>query len=71
MGHIKLTDFGLSRGALSKDVVDFLKKKVFWINKLEMVKKQTFEVQTISQRFNTYQTLKKETRAFSLVGSPG
>jgi serine/threonine protein kinase len=29
MGHIKLTDFGLSRGALSKDVVDFLKKKVF------------------------------------------
>ena len=27
-GHIKLTDFGLSRGKLSHEVVDLLKKKV-------------------------------------------
>ena len=27
-GHIKLTDFGLSRGKLSSEVVDLLKQKV-------------------------------------------
>jgi cell cycle protein kinase DBF2 len=37
---------------------------------LEMVKNEVYEAQTTSQRFNTYQTQKKESRAFSLVGSP-
>ncbi|KAJ3355672.1 hypothetical protein HDU91_005654 [Kappamyces sp. JEL0680] len=63
-GHIKLTDFGLSRGKLSHDVVDALRKK------LEMIKCSQINVQSASERFNTYQTFKKETRAFSLVGSP-
>lgn len=63
-GHVKLTDFGLSRGALSREIVDLLKKK------LEMIKTQNLCVQNTNQRFNTYQTMRKETRAFSLVGSP-
>jgi serine/threonine protein kinase len=35
-----------------------------------MVKKETLDVQTVNQRFNTYQTMHKEHRAFTLVGSP-
>jgi serine/threonine protein kinase len=27
-GHVKLTDFGLSRGSVSKECIDLLRKKV-------------------------------------------
>ncbi|KAI8900263.1 kinase-like domain-containing protein [Globomyces pollinis-pini] len=63
-GHIKLTDFGLSRGSLGPGYIEMLHKK------LEMVKSNTVQIQTASQRFNTYQTTRQDVRAFSLVGSP-
>ena len=69
-GHVKLTDFGLSGGNLSQEMVDHLKKKVIIPNKLENIKKQNYDTISPSERFATFQTYKKESRAFTLVGSP-
>jgi hypothetical protein len=35
-----------------------------------MVKMETVTKQTFNQRFSTYQTIRKDQRAFSTVGSP-
>lgn len=63
-GHVKLTDFGLSGGNLSQEMVNHLR------GKLESIRKQNFDTLSPSERFNTFQTYKKESRAFTLVGSP-
>jgi cell cycle protein kinase DBF2 len=38
-GHIKLTDFGLSRGQLSNEVIDGLRKKVNFMSFLNLSSK--------------------------------
>eukprot|EP00842_Homolaphlyctis_polyrhiza_P001340 jgi/Hompol1/2206/HPOL_002859-RA len=63
-GHLKLTDFGLSRGTLSQEAMDALRSK------LETLKNTPFTMSTISSRFNTHRSMRREVRAFTLVGSP-
>ncbi|KAI9202119.1 kinase-like domain-containing protein [Polychytrium aggregatum] len=64
-GHIKLTDFGLSRGNLSPEIIDSMRLK------LNKVKETPFVQRSIKERWNIHKTVKREAmRAFSLVGSP-
>ncbi|EGF83507.1 hypothetical protein BATDEDRAFT_8805, partial [Batrachochytrium dendrobatidis JAM81] len=63
-GHIKLTDFGLSRGTLSPQIMESLRQK------LERLKNAPLTLKSHNDRFNTYRSMRKELRAFTLVGSP-
>ncbi|KAJ3130697.1 hypothetical protein HK100_007686 [Physocladia obscura] len=66
-GHIKLTDFGLSRGALSDDIVASLRAK------LEKVKDMPCTYCSIADRRNMYRSVRRTDammRCFSQVGSP-
>ncbi|KAI8926109.1 kinase-like domain-containing protein [Entophlyctis helioformis] len=63
-GHIKLTDFGLSRGTLSPEVIESLRSK------LEKLKHTLLTPRTVTERFNTHRSVRKDLRAFTLVGSP-
>ncbi|KAH6570245.1 hypothetical protein BASA60_007849 [Batrachochytrium salamandrivorans] len=49
-GHIKLTDFGLSRA--------------------ERLQNAPLTLKSVNDRFNTHRSMRKELRAFTLVGSP-
>jgi cell cycle protein kinase DBF2 len=66
-GHVKLTDFGLSRGTMSREVMDCLRNKFEKLKDAPLTLKSSF-----TQKYNTHthKTTKKEFRAFSLVGSP-
>ncbi|KAJ3038787.1 hypothetical protein HDU99_010285, partial [Rhizoclosmatium hyalinum] len=65
-GHLKLTDFGLSRGTLSDECVAHLRSR------LEKVKETPYIYQSLADRRNLYQSVKRtvEMRCFSQVGSP-
>jgi serine/threonine protein kinase len=64
-GHIKLTDFGLSRGFISSRCIDSLKTK------LNEIKDKQIIPHTIAEKKTIYQTMRQNKRwAFSLVGSP-
>ncbi|KAJ3211841.1 hypothetical protein HDU67_004222 [Dinochytrium kinnereticum] len=64
-GHIKLTDFGLSRGRLNNEYMKSLKEKVNKIRDLP------FTHRSLAERKNLYKTWQaSELRAFSQVGSP-
>lgn len=63
-GHLKLTDFGLSRGSMSQQVIDVLKKKFDELKDVPL----TFKSNNI--RTGTQKGTRKNLRAFSLVGSP-
>ncbi|KAJ1972687.1 serine/threonine-protein kinase dbf2, partial [Dimargaris verticillata] len=65
-GHIKLTDFGLSRGHLSTRSMESLR------NKLEAVKNNQIIYRTSEEKRSLYRSLRREdmTCAFSVVGSP-
>ncbi|KAJ3043138.1 hypothetical protein HDV00_005754 [Rhizophlyctis rosea] len=64
-GHVKLTDFGLSRGAVSSAVIESLRVK------LEKIKDMPFTYRSVAERKNIHQSLRKEEmQAYSLVGSP-
>jgi serine/threonine protein kinase len=64
-GHIKLTDFGLSKGILSSKRVDSLRIK------LEAAKEHKPTYRSIKER-RSYRSIRKEdlSWAYSLVGSP-
>ncbi|KAJ3188483.1 hypothetical protein HK101_009146 [Irineochytrium annulatum] len=63
-GHVKLTDFGLSRGRLSEDFIVMLREK------FEKIKDAPFIRRAPEERRNIYKTLRGEMRAFTQVGSP-
>ncbi|KAJ3107619.1 hypothetical protein HDU97_003613 [Phlyctochytrium planicorne] len=64
-GHVKLTDFGLSRGKLNKEFTSRIKEK------MEKVKDFPFIHRSLAERRNLYKSWKvSEVRAFSQVGSP-
>lgn len=64
-GHIKLTDFGLSRGALSHDVIQSL------TNNLSRLASSNPTYKSISERKSLFSTIRGTGfRAMSLVGSP-
>ncbi|TPX42352.1 hypothetical protein SeMB42_g05166 [Synchytrium endobioticum] len=64
-GHVKLTDFGLSRGALSPERMQSLRIK------LERVRDVQFIHRSTKERRDIYKTVRREDmRAYSLVGSP-
>ncbi|KAI8820183.1 kinase-like domain-containing protein, partial [Fimicolochytrium jonesii] len=64
-GHLKLTDFGLSRGALSPSIMDCLKEK------LDKLKDTPLTHRSIADRRSIHKSLRREDMlAYSLVGSP-
>lgn len=65
-GHLKLTDFGLAKGAVSGEYRDKLVKR------LQFVKGKTIKKYATGDKRTFYQAMRKEDRtmAFSLVGSP-
>ncbi|KAJ1930604.1 serine/threonine-protein kinase dbf2 [Tieghemiomyces parasiticus] len=65
-GHVKLTDFGLSKGHLSTQRVEALRSK------LEAVKNNQIIYRTSEEKRSFYRSLHREelTCAFSVVGSP-
>ncbi|KAK9360661.1 kinase-like domain-containing protein [Lipomyces starkeyi] len=65
-GHIKLTDFGLSAGALSKDRVESMRLK------LDQVKDMRITYRSITERQALYRSLREKdlNYANSIVGSP-
>ncbi|KAK9453729.1 kinase-like domain-containing protein [Dipodascopsis uninucleata] len=65
-GHIKLTDFGLSSGALSREKVESMRIK------LDAVKDMRVPYRTVSERQNLYRSLREKdlNYANSIVGSP-
>ncbi|KAI9095122.1 serine/threonine protein kinase, AGC family [Phlyctochytrium arcticum] len=64
-GHLKLTDFGLSRGELSQGIVDSLRVR------LDKVKSTPLNHLSIPQRRSIHKSIRREDmQAFSLVGSP-
>ncbi|KAJ3122402.1 hypothetical protein HK098_002888 [Nowakowskiella sp. JEL0407] len=64
-GHVKLTDFGLSRGILSQECIDALKTK------LERIKSAPFVPKTVEEKINIYKSVRRDAiMAYSLVGSP-
>lgn len=64
-GHLKLTDFGLSRGSVSDDLMDSLKSR------LEKVKDTRYIYRSTRERRDLYQTVRRdEMRGYSQVGSP-
>ncbi|TPX77132.1 hypothetical protein CcCBS67573_g01604 [Chytriomyces confervae] len=65
-GHLKLTDFGLSRGSLSDDLVNGLRAK------LDKVKEAPYIYRSMKDRRNLYKSVRRneDMRAFSQVGSP-
>ncbi|KAJ3090284.1 hypothetical protein HK102_004233 [Quaeritorhiza haematococci] len=64
-GHIKLTDFGLSRGTLSAELIESLRMK------LDKVKDAPVIYRSTAERRNIYKSIRREEmQAFSLVGSP-
>ncbi|KAJ3220714.1 hypothetical protein HK099_004064 [Clydaea vesicula] len=64
-GHLKLTDFGLSRGSPSARLLEVMQ------NKVDMVKNSVFVKRSTLERRNIFQTVRKEEmKGYSLVGSP-
>ncbi|OUM69079.1 hypothetical protein PIROE2DRAFT_38608, partial [Piromyces sp. E2] len=64
-GHIKLTDFGLSRGSISSRCINSLRSK------LDDIKDKQIIPRTIAERRTIHKSMRKEKKwAFSLVGSP-
>ncbi|KAJ1889375.1 serine/threonine-protein kinase dbf2 [Kickxella alabastrina] len=66
MGHIKLTDFGLSHGHLSRPTLEAMKKK------LDKVKDQEIIYHSSSEKRSFYKSMRQDEmpRAYSIVGSP-
>ncbi|RKO98152.1 hypothetical protein CXG81DRAFT_11111 [Caulochytrium protostelioides] len=64
-GHLKLTDFGLSRGKLCAEEIAYLQAR------LETARQAPLVHRTVKERWQIYQSIQREeVRAFSLVGSP-
>ncbi|KAK9447428.1 kinase-like domain-containing protein [Limtongia smithiae] len=65
-GHVKLTDFGLSAGALSKDRFESMRVR------LDAVKNMPIAYRSISERQSLYRSLREKdlNYANSVVGSP-
>ncbi|KAJ2843433.1 serine/threonine-protein kinase dbf2, partial [Coemansia erecta] len=65
-GHIKLTDFGLSHGHLSRPTLEAMKKK------LDRVKDQEIIYHSSSEKRSFYKNMRQDDmpRAYSIVGSP-
>ncbi|KAJ2719345.1 serine/threonine-protein kinase dbf2, partial [Coemansia sp. Benny D115] len=65
-GHIKLTDFGLSHGHLSRPTLEAMKKK------LDKVKDQEVVYHSSNEKRSFYKNMRQDEmpRAYSIVGSP-
>ncbi|KAJ1942212.1 serine/threonine-protein kinase dbf2, partial [Linderina pennispora] len=65
-GHVKLTDFGLSHGHLSRPTLEAMKKK------LDKVKDQEIIYHSSSEKRSFYKVMRQDDmpRAYSIVGSP-
>ena len=71
-GHIKLTDFGLSRGSPTPERIGILEEKLARIQSMDPRHALRYaETSSAAQRKSLHQTVRKDhVRAYSLVGSP-
>ena len=69
-GHLKLTDFGLSKGQLASARVESLKEKLIVAKDAKLVKYTSLERKSFHQSLREHWDEEHRNRAFSLVGSP-
>lgn len=69
-GHVKLTDFGLSRGHLSRATLDAMRKKLDKVKDKQFIYQTSSEKRSMSKYSATGRLAEQSSRAFSVVGSP-
>ena len=67
-GHLKLTDFGLSKGQISQAKIESLRNKLEALKDSRLIHYSSLEKRTFYQKLRMHN--QDHTRAFSLVGSP-
>ncbi|KAJ2498267.1 serine/threonine-protein kinase dbf2 [Coemansia sp. RSA 1972] len=68
-GHVKLTDFGLSHGHLSRPTLDAMRKKLDQVKDRELVIQSSSEKRSLS-KYAAGRLADQALRAYSIVGSP-
>ncbi|KAJ1741609.1 serine/threonine-protein kinase dbf2 [Coemansia sp. RSA 989] len=68
-GHVKLTDFGLSHGHLSRPTLEAMRKKLDRVKDQELVIQSSSEKRSLS-KYAAGRLADQASRAFSIVGSP-
>ncbi|KAJ2784579.1 serine/threonine-protein kinase dbf2 [Coemansia javaensis] len=68
-GHVKLTDFGLSHGHLSRPTLEAMRRKLDRVKDREFVVQSSSDKRSLS-KFAASRLADQASRAFSIVGSP-
>ncbi|KAJ2137387.1 serine/threonine-protein kinase dbf2, partial [Coemansia sp. RSA 788] len=68
-GHVKLTDFGLSHGHLSRPTLDAMRRKLDQVKDRELVVQSSSEKRSLS-KYAAGRLADQASRAYSIVGSP-
>ncbi|KAJ2754376.1 serine/threonine-protein kinase dbf2 [Coemansia sp. BCRC 34490] len=68
-GHVKLTDFGLSHGHLSRPTLEAMRRKLDKVKDKEFIVQSSSEKRSLS-KYTATQLAERTSRAFSIVGSP-
>ncbi|KAJ2698991.1 serine/threonine-protein kinase dbf2 [Coemansia spiralis] len=68
-GHVKLTDFGLSHGHLSRPTLEAMRRKLDCVKDRELVVQSSSEKRSLS-KYAAARMADHASRAFSIVGSP-
>ncbi|KAI8326457.1 kinase-like protein [Martensiomyces pterosporus] len=69
-GHVKLTDFGLSYGHLSRHTLEAMREKLDRVKDQELVQHTSSEKRSFSKMSAIARLKQESSRAFSIVGSP-
>ncbi|KAI9501843.1 serine/threonine-protein kinase dbf2 [Coemansia spiralis] len=68
-GHVKLTDFGLSHGHLSRPTLEAMRHKLENVKDKQYVMQSSSEKRSLS-KYMAVRLAERSSRAFSIVGSP-
>ncbi|KAJ2112648.1 serine/threonine-protein kinase dbf2 [Coemansia sp. RSA 376] len=69
-GHVKLTDFGLSHGHLSRGTLDAMRKTLDRVKDQDVIHRSSSERRSLSKQLAASRMDHRTARAFSIVGSP-
>ncbi|KAJ2822001.1 serine/threonine-protein kinase dbf2, partial [Coemansia furcata] len=69
-GHVKLTDFGLSHGHLSRATLDAMRKTLDRVKDQDVIHRSSSERRSLSKQMAASRLDHRTARAFSIVGSP-
>ncbi|KAJ2489007.1 serine/threonine-protein kinase dbf2 [Coemansia sp. RSA 2050] len=69
-GHVKLTDFGLSHGHLSRGTLDIMRKTLDRVKDQDVIHRSSSERRSLSKQMAASRLDHRTARAFSIVGSP-